>query len=140
MNNSWIDFWKFSANFVNSAIREDVFELNEDKELLEYYKENLDIMNKEISKKLTSDTSVYYRNTYLNSFELNNINDIIEIKTYISCFKDSFNYDYGPYEILIKVPENTPYLEYDNVIIFSPSKLRILNIEKDSCILELLKK
>lgn len=141
MDDNLVEFWKNSAEFINSEIRDDTFEDMDDKELLSYYKENLDLMDKEMKtmKNVTKKQRIYYRSTVLNSFEMGKPHDIINVNTNISCFLDNFDDSYGPYEIMIRVPENVPYLTYENVIIFPPSKLKILTIDSVSCLFELIK-
>lgn len=129
---NWIEFWSTSAEIVNHFLRFN-FENNT---LFEYYISRLKLMeNIMFCNSLNQDITVY-RNICFDYYE--KIETQINESTFLSCFLDCNNEEYGRINLEILVPKNCPFLFYDNVIILPKSTYEIVKKGKHYYLLKLI--
>lgn len=143
---NWIDFWKNSAECSNEAIRiGEIITENEEikcdkifKNVLMRYMQFLKIMDIEMQKQTLQIKTVLFRNIHIDIYSDLKIGDVLYHPTFISCFKDNFNNYFGDIKIKVIAYKDTPYLEYDNIIILPSGDYKLVEKNENYYTIELI--
>ena len=126
MNDDLITFINESCELANEAIRFEEIKsdgtINEDindveKVILNYYIDNLILLDDAIFSNKTNRDMELYRNISNDIYFDKEEDDIVNNVCHTSCFTDNFdNENFGEFRVKIFVPKGTPYFNFDNVI------------------------
>ena len=122
---SWRDFWLYSAELANEALRNN-FECDElFYDTYEYYKLKMKEMEDEMYMTKTGNKMTVYRNVCFDFYD----RDQVFEPTFVSCFTNKYDETYGNIKLKIIIPKGTNHLRYENVIILPSGYYKV--IEKD---------
>lgn len=150
----WVKFWKLSAEHANEAImtgkilRSGQLSIDlEDGEksisdscfegTYRYYLKHLKAMDELMKKQQTRDM-VLYRCVFNEIYHNFDEGDLFEHTCYTSCFKDTYNPEYGDFCVEVRIRKGTNYLEYGNTIILPPGIYRLLPNSDIGYVIELV--
>lgn len=144
--NDWVNFWKISAESANESLRmgEILPETNEIKtgtifsQTFQKYINFLKIMDNEMQKNTLNKKSVFYRNIHIDIYSDLEIGETLYHPCFLSCFKDKNDNTFGNIKLTIIIHENSPFLEYDNVIILPTGHYKLLEKGNNSYTIELI--
>lgn len=133
-NNKIISFWLNSAEYLNLKLRNNEIDLND----LYYLRKILQI-EKLIHSNISNSQNVFYRSCVFNIYLNYSKGEILEEKTFQSCFCDKFDNEYGSFDVTIIVPKGNPFFMFNTTIILPPGDYEVIENNKTSCKLKLKK-